>query len=173
MPHKLRENNFAVQVCTQDIAKHQPRPAGIQLCIRLITICIKRRFVQLVDHVERHTVQVQEQASLQDIFSEHFWGTSNVFILFIVYFTYHPGLATNSIFLQWFCKKSLICLEGKSFSSNHSLILFRSPQQLPRLRLGPLKGFLSWHSALQGPSSCLVRCFWNYRDTRTPSGVPR
>ena len=36
-------------------------------------------------------------------------------------------------------------------------ILFRSSQQLPRLRLGP--------------STRLVRCIRNYRDTRTPSGV--
>ena len=38
-------------------------------------------------------------------------------------------------------------------------ILFRSSQQLPRLR--------------RGPSTRLVRCFQNYRDTRTPSGVLR
>ena len=50
-------------------------------------------------------------------------------------------------------------------------ILFRSSQQLPRLRLGPSKGFLSWHGALLGPSTRLVRCFRNYRDTRTLSGV--
>ena len=37
-------------------------------------------------------------------------------------------------------------------------ILFRSFMQLPRFRLGP--------------STRLVRCFQNYRDTRTPSGVP-
>ena len=37
-------------------------------------------------------------------------------------------------------------------------ILLRSSKQLPRLRLGP--------------STRLVRCFRNYRDTRTPSGVP-
>ena len=52
-------------------------------------------------------------------------------------------------------------------------ILFRSSQQLPRLRLGPSKGFLSWHGALLGPSTRLVHCFRNYRDTRTPSGVAR
>ena len=26
----------------------------------------------------------------------------------------------------------------------------------------------SCHGALQGPSACLVRCFWNHRDTRPP-----
>ena len=35
-----------------------------------------------------------------------------------------------------------------------------------------LKGFLSWHDVLQGPSTPLVRCIRNYRDIRTPSGVP-
>ena len=43
-----------------------------------------------------------------------------------------------------FCEKSLICLEGKSMTpSRGNTILFRSSQQLPRLRLGPSKGFLS------------------------------
>ena len=49
-------------------------------------------------------------------------------------------------------------------------ILLRSSQQLHRLRLGPFKDILSWQDALQGPSTRLVRCFRNYRDTRTPSG---
>ena len=39
-------------------------------------------------------------------------------------------------------KKSFICLEGKSMTPHQgNTILFRSSQQLPRLRLGPLKGF--------------------------------
>ena len=52
--------------------------------------------------------------------------------------------------------------------------LLRSSQQLPRLRLGPLKGFLSWHGALQGPSTRLVRCFRNVRErgARTPAASP-
>ena len=33
-------------------------------------------------------------------------------------------------------------------------------------------GFLSWHSVLQGQSTRLVHGYQNYRDTRTPSGVP-
>ena len=45
--------------------------------------------------------------------------------------------------------------------------LFRSSQQLPRLRLEPLKGFLSRHGAFQGTSTRLVRCFRNYKDTVT------
>ena len=47
-------------------------------------------------------------------------------------------------FLFPFCENSLICLEGKSMTPRRgNTILFRSSQQLPRLRLGPLKGFLS------------------------------
>ena len=43
-----------------------------------------------------------------------------------------------------FCENSLICLEGKSMTPHRgTTILFRSSQQLPRLRLGPSKGFLS------------------------------
>ena len=39
---------------------------------------------------------------------------------------------------------SLICLRDKSMTPRRgNTILFRSSQQLPRLRLGPLKGFLS------------------------------
>ena len=42
------------------------------------------------------------------------------------------------------CKISLICLEGISMTPHQgNTILFRSSQQLPRLRLGPSKGFLS------------------------------
>ena len=47
-------------------------------------------------------------------------------------------------FLFPFCIKSLICLEGKSITPYWGdTILFSSSQQLPRLRLGPLKSFLS------------------------------
>ena len=65
-----------------------------------------------------------------------------------------------NFFLFALCENSLICLEGKSMSPHRGdTILFRSSQQLPRLRLGP--------------STRLVHCFRNYRDTRTQSGVPR
>ena len=61
---------------------------------------------------------------------------------------------TQFFFCFLFVKNSLICLEGKSMTPHRgNTILFRSSQQLPHLRL--------------------VRCFRNYRDTRTPSGVPR
>ena len=50
----------------------------------------------------------------------------------------------TQLFLFPFCKNSLICLEGKSMNPHRgNTILFRSSQQLPRLRLGPSKGFLS------------------------------
>ena len=51
---------------------------------------------------------------------------------------------TQFFFLFPFCENSLICLEGKSMNPHRgNTIFFRSSQQLPRLRLGPLKGFLS------------------------------
>ena len=37
----------------------------------------------------------------------------------------------------------------------------------------PWMAFLCWHSALQGPSTGQMICFWNYRESRTPSTVPR
>ena len=52
------------------------------------------------------------------------------------------------------------------------LFFFRSSQQLLHLRLIPLKGFLSWHSFRQRCSTCILNCFRNHRDTRTPSCVP-
>ena len=45
----------------------------------------------------------------------------------------------------------------------------------PRLRLEPLKGFLSWHGALQGPSTCLVRRIRhnkNFWEGRAPLDPP-
>ena len=54
------------------------------------------------------------------------------------------GLDTNSIFLCFLFVTNH--LPGREISDPHisgNAILFRSSQQLPRLRLGPLKGFLS------------------------------
>ena len=48
------------------------------------------------------------------------------------------------------------------------IFLFCSSQQPSRVSLGPLKDFLNWQGALQGPSTCFVHCFWKYRETRTP-----
>ena len=61
-----------------------------------------------------------------------------------------PGLATNSFFCFLFVKGQI------NDPSLGNTILFRSSQQLPRLCLEP--------------STRLVRCFRNYKDTRTPSG---
>ena len=55
--------------------------------------------------------------------------------------------------------------------SRGNTILCSSSQQLPRLCLGPLKGFLSWQDVLQGPSTFPLRCFQKYRETRTLSCV--
>ena len=60
----------------------------------------------------------------------------------------------TQFFLFLFCENSLLCLEGKSITPHRgNTVIFRSSQQLPRLRL--------------------VCCFRNYRDTRTPSSAPR
>ena len=51
-------------------------------------------------------------------------------------------LPLTQFFLFPLCENSLICLEGKSMTPHRgNTILFRSSQQLPRLR--PSKGFLS------------------------------
>ena len=51
--------------------------------------------------------------------------------------------------------------------------LSRLSHQIPRPRLGRLKGFLSWHGALQGPSTRIVHCFRNYIEARPPYKVCR
>ena len=66
-------------------------------------------------------------------------------------------------------KKIFICLEGLT------TFLFRSSQQFARLRLAPLKGFLCWQGALQGPSTSLVRYFLEpqrYNDTALGARSP-
>ena len=83
------------------------------------------------------------------------------------------GLDTNGFFFMFPpCKKSFICLVDKSMTPRRgNTILFCSSQQLHCLCLGALKGFLSWDATLQGPSSCLVRCLQNYRESRKPTGM--
>ena len=56
-----------------------------------------------------------------------------------------PSLVTDSFFQFAFCHAILFC----------------SSQQLPHLHLGPLKGFLSWHGAFNGPSTRRVCYFQN------------
>ena len=82
-------------------------------------------------------------------------------------------LTSQLIFLSQ-CKISLIfAWREKSMTPfQRNTFLFRSSQQLPHLHLRPLKGFLSWHGALWGLSTCLVRCFRNWQ-SRTQSDVPR
>ena len=89
------------------------------------------------------------------------------------YATYNcPGLATNSILFSLipFCKNSLICLEGKSMTPYRgNAILCSSSQQLPRLRLGPLKGFfeltLCPSTALDSHRALLVPELQRNKDT--------
>ena len=50
----------------------------------------------------------------------------------------------TKFFLLAFCRKLLICLEGKSMTPRWgNTLVIHSYQQLPRLWLGPLMGFLS------------------------------
>ena len=77
---------------------------------------------------------------------------------------------TRSRVGYWLIFISVFFLQKKPCQGN--TILFRSSQQLPCLLLRPLKGFLSWHGALQEPSTHLVHCFGNYRSvTRRSLGV--
>ena len=59
------------------------------------------------------------------------------------------GMATNSIFFWFLFVKKIINLRGKSMTLNRGISFsFVPPSNSPHLRLGPLKGFLSWHGAL-------------------------
>ena len=82
-------------------------------------------------------------------------------------------VATNPIiFCFLFMKNHEFALRANQWPlTSEKTFLFRSSQQLPGLRLEPLKGFLSWHGVFQGPLTSLVLCFQNYRETKTPSGV--
>ena len=64
-------------------------------------------------------------------------------------------------------KRSSICRGGKSMTPYwENTFLFRPTQQLPCVGLRPLKNFFSWHDSLQGPPTCFMCCFWNYRGTK-------
>ena len=80
----------------------------------------------------------------------YFLGPENYFEWFVMLLAVANIVMTfevwplTQIFLFPFYKKSLICLKGKSMTPGRgNTILFRSSQQLPRLRLGPSKDFLS------------------------------
>ena len=47
------------------------------------------------------------------------------------------------------------------------MVIFCSVQRRPCLNSRTLKVFLSRNGTLQGPSTCLVRCFGSYRDRET------
>ena len=85
-----------------------------------------------------------------------------------------PGLANKSFFAVSFLKKKIINLPRGQINDPSLRKHFSLPflPATPCLHLGPLKGFLSQYGALQGPSTRLMRCVRNYRDTGTPSGVP-
>ena len=74
-----------------------------------------------------------------------------------------------NFFLFPFCTKSLICLKGKSITPlRGNTIILRSSQQLPRLRLRPLKSFFeltrSPSRALDLPCALLPE-LQRYKDT--------
>ena len=92
-----------------------------------------------------------------------------------------PGLATNSIFFSLLSGKNHL-FAGKANQwplIREDIFLFHSFQQLPFLGFGPLKGFMSWHGVLHGPSTLSHHYFRNFRNIRvftvgcSPSGVPR
>ena len=86
--------------------------------------------------------------------------------------TLHSG-ASKQIKVSQTGKTLLIHLDGKSMTPCPvSTFLFHFSQQLPRLHLRPFKSFLRQQGALQGPLTCLLRCFRDNRELRTPSAVP-
>ena len=73
------------------------------------------------------------------------WIGVVVFPKTIVFWKHHFYLESKLLTPRW----------GNSF-------LFRSFQKLPGLHVKLLKGFVNWHHCtLQGPSTHLLRCFWN------------
>ena len=81
----------------------------------------------------------------------------------------------TQFFFFLFCLKNhwLACVAWINDPSSGRSGLLCSSKQLPCLSLSPLKGFLNWHGTVQGSSTCLMRCFQDYSEKRTPSGVSR
>ena len=70
-------------------------------------------------------------------------------------------------------KKSLICSPGKSMTPcRYSLLFLPATRSSPSQTLEGVFEELTRRTSIR-PLTHLVRCFRNYRDTRTPSGVPR
>ena len=72
------------------------------------------------------------------------------------------GLATNSFFLFPFCKKSLICLGGKS------ILIYCSLPFLTEISSSPFQALeelfeLAWHPSRH--PTCLVHCFQSNKDS--------
>ena len=70
---------------------------------------------------------------------------------------------------RWNSFQMLLPQQGFEFDPNFRKIIRPSISKI--FCMAYLSGFLSWHGALQGPLTCLVRCF--KRETGTPLGVPR
>ena len=89
-------------------------------------------------------------------------GVKNSLILHFQHWNQSSNQTLAGQILRWKINDPL--LVGKDLS--HPFL-----PATPCLRVGPLKGFLSWQGDHQGPSACLVHYFRNYRNTRIPSGV--
>ena len=75
----------------------------------------------------------------------------------------------------WPLTNFLFCLLWRVISPSYigeDVFHFHSLQQLSCLSLGPLSSYLSWHSAYKATLLQLAQFFWNYRYSRTLSGVP-
>ena len=78
--------------------------------------------------ISKHLQKYHEGLAPKDYFAQHVYEKSQVWPL-------------TQFFVFPFCENSLICLEGKSMTPHRGNTVLS--QQLPRLRLGPSKGFLS------------------------------
>ena len=74
--------------------------------------------------------------------------------------SYVAGREVASLQILWLGRWIKICLQGKPWPFvEETIVLFRSSDNLIRPSLGPLKGSLSWHSALQGSSTSPLHFF--------------
>ena len=129
MPHKLRDNNFAVQVCTQDIAKHRHRPAGIQLCIALANYNLYKKKICTIGRLCRKAHSTSSGASkLTGQFFETFlrYQQSIHFVYCMLYLPPRSGHKLN-FFLFPFFVKIIYCLESKSMTPSQEKLFSSAP----------------------------------------------
>ena len=122
-----------VDVTVEDANDNRPKFEKDEYMVKLSDKAQRGQFVAQVKAVDEDEVRSLSYSVVGGTGHQFFSVEAN------------SGLATNSIFFCFlFCENSLICLEGKSMTPHQeNNFLFRSSQQLPRLCLGPSKGFLS------------------------------